>query len=122
MKKIFLAFAVILILFGCNKDDDNTEPLDPLDDLSFPECLLSNDIAEYQLIMENEPTETRSRLIKKKYNFKNYYFFHISEQGTDFDVVYYDNNCEVYCTLGLVCPLDFTYADEKIGIVWTDPR
>lgn len=132
MKKLILLFGICLVLFNCNNDDDQPEPQEP--DLSFPECLLSNDIYEYQLIMSNAFYPAwRSKLFKKKlkHNFKYYYSFHIVIPGIDSDNLnynYYTENCEIFCTRladgTSDCPAGFFDPRnvENIGAVWTDPR
>jgi hypothetical protein len=126
MKKIVLIFGILLTFLACNKDDDKTEPIvieDP--DLSFPDCLLSNDVFEYNLIMSNPPTEPRGQLLKAIYQEIPTYSFN---QGilNDYNLVIYDDQCNVVCTYvwsgpGTDCignPADHEY----IGVVWTDPR
>ncbi|MFD2543772.1 hypothetical protein ACFSSB_15705 [Lacinutrix gracilariae] len=113
-------------MLSCNKDDDKPEPIiEEEPDLSFPECLLSDDIFEYQLIMSNPPSDPRGELLKKVYQGDTVYSFnqHILH---DYDLVRYDNQCEIICRYvwngpGTDCignPAD----SEFIGTVWTDPR
>jgi hypothetical protein len=127
MKKLILIFSVILIVFSCNNDDDTPEPvIEEEPDLSFPDCLLNNDIIQYHFIMDYPPSEPRGHLLKSKYNGVEYYTFNVFS-ATDINVDYYTNNCEIFCTLnalggGTDCSEDFRYNREQIGVVWTDPR
>ena len=69
MKNALLILGILFTFLACNKDDDNTpEPvIEEEPDLSFPECLLSEDVFEYSLIMETAPSEPRGDLIKFTY-------------------------------------------------------
>lgn len=125
MKKIVLILGVLFTLLACNKNDDKPEPIIEEPDLSFPECLLSDDVFEYQLIMGNEPTEPRGTLLKSIYQNITVYSFN-QYNLIDYQLNRYDNECEIVCRYvwngpGTDCignPAD----SEFIGVVWTDPR
>jgi hypothetical protein len=126
MKKIILIFGILLTFLACNQDDDKPEPIvEEEPDLSFTECLLSNDIIEYMLIMSNEPTEPRGQLLKGIYQGMTTYSFN-QYNLIDYQLSLYNNECEIVCIYvwtgpGTDCignPADAEY----IGTVWTDPR
>jgi hypothetical protein len=129
MKKIILIFGILLTFFACNKDDDKPEPVvEEEPDLSFPECLLSNDIIEYQLIMSYPPTEPKGHIIKKIYQGDTIYSFN-QYNLIDYQLSRYNNECEIVCIYVWTGPTDpgtdciGNPADaEYIGTVWTDPR
>ncbi len=127
MKNIILFFGILLTFLACNEDDDKPEPIvieEP--DLSFPECLLNNDIIEYRLIMDNPPSNPKGHILKSKYNDIVYYTFNVFSV-TDVNVNFYTINCEIFCSFHVLggefnCTEDFWYNREQIGVVWTDPR
>lgn len=130
MKKLILLFGICLVLFNCNNDDKpQPEPIiiEEEPDLSFPTCLLSEDIFEYMIIMTEEPTESRGELIKVKYEGEYYYAFN-QYNMIDYPVTFYNNDCEVYCIsypwghAETDCSYEFKYGLVGIGVVWTDPR
>lgn len=127
MKKIVLILGVLLTVLACNKDDDKPESIvEEEPDLTFPECLLRDDVFEYHLIMDYEPSEPRGHILKSKYNDIVYYTFNVLSVS-DVDVNFYTNDCEIFCSFYVLggefnCTEDFWYNREQIGIVWTDPR
>ncbi|GGH37265.1 hypothetical protein IA57_05805 [Mangrovimonas yunxiaonensis] len=127
MKKIILVSWIFVLLLACNKDDDRPEPtVEEEPDLSFPECLLSNDIFEYNLIMSNPPDEpTRAHIVKSIYQGVPVYSFN-HEVILDLPLVFYNNQCEEVCRYvwngpGTTC-INLLADLETIGVVWTDPR
>lgn len=129
MKKFALLLCACLALYGCNSDDDvQPEPCpeEELPDLSFPECLIDNDIVEYALIMDHPPSEPKAELYKLIYNNKEYFYFMLYNVP-DFSYNYYSIDCEIFCRFdgmsgGNDCIEGFWTESEHIGVVWTDPR
>ena len=115
MKKVILILGFLLILFNCDrKDEDN----------NYPECLNT----KISIVM-NRPAQT-PRVSLKKYNYNNkivYAFFDLKEpDGANVEV--YDENCNLICSQGNM--IDGTSFDTcvdwnnatYISTVWTDPR
>lgn len=126
MKKLILLFGICLVLYNCNNDDDQPDPIQE-PDLSFPACLLTDDIDEYRLIMSSPPPTTSWRAVinKYRYNYRYYYAFNIFGD-VEYDRNRYSDNCEIFCTSysdgSFDCPLDYANGTENLGVVWTDPR
>lgn len=112
--RILISFLAVILLVGCNCDDDNTVT-------AFPNCLKP----EIDTILDAPPQSPRATVELYRYQNENVYV--INTNFPDDHSYVYDTSCQLICTMGGIggnqndtC-VDWDSA-SYIETLWTDIR